>query len=52
MKKRGITYADFPKYISATKMEEYFARNKKLVAEGATTSTGAPVIDIKENKIF
>ena len=52
MKKRGITYADFPKYISATKMEEYFARNKQLVAEGATTSTGAPVIDIKENKIY
>ncbi|MBE6130357.1 MAG: hypothetical protein E7183_01345 [Erysipelotrichaceae bacterium] len=48
--KRGINYTNFPKYIAASKMEEYFERNKKLAEEGATTSTGEVITNIKENK--
>ena len=49
LEKRGINYTNFPKYISATKMEEYLERNKKLAEEGATTSTGEAIIDIRSN---
>lgn len=50
IQKRGINYTNFPKYISAAKMEEYFKRNEQLVAEGAVTSTGEPVKLIKEDR--
>ena len=49
LEKRGINYTNFPKYISATKMGEYLERNKKLAEEGATTSTGEAIIDIRSN---
>ena len=49
LQKRGINYTNFPKYISAAKMEEYFKRNEQLVAENAVTSTGEPVKLIKED---
>lgn len=49
LEKRGINYTNFPKYISATKMGEYLERNKQLAEEGATTSTGEAIIDIRSN---
>ena len=47
--KSYIDYTYFPKYISKEKMDEYFERNKKLVEDGATTSSGELIIDIKSN---
>lgn len=49
MAKRGIDYSYFPKYISKEKMDEYFERNKTLVENGALTSNGDSIIDIKSN---
>lgn len=49
MKDRTIDYTYFPKYISKDKMDEYLERNKKLVENGTTTSSGEPIIDIKTN---
>ena len=50
LQKRGINYTNFPKYISKDKMDEYFARNEQLVAEGAVTSTGEKVQLITADK--
>lgn len=48
LEKRGIDYTYFPKYISATKMQEYLERNKALAEEGAMFSNGKPITNIEE----
>ena len=48
LEKRGIDYTYFPKFISAEKMKEYLARNKKLVEEGATFASGKPITYIED----
>lgn len=50
MKKRAVGPYDLPVYISKEKMDEYLERNKELVKEGALTSNGELVEDIKSNK--
>lgn len=53
LQKRGINYTNFPKYISATKMEEYLARNEQLAAEGALTPSGEKIENIlSNNKLY
>lgn len=49
MSMRGFTPYDFPTYISKEKMDEYFKRNETLAIQGAVTSNGELIEDIKSN---
>ena len=45
---RGIDSSYFPRYISATKLNEYLERNKSLVEQGATSQNGKPITYIED----
>ena len=48
IKDRGIDSSYFPRYISATKLNEYLERNKSLVEQGATSQNGKPITYIED----